>query len=93
MANVKISQLPAATLPLSGAEVAPIVQSGITKKAAISAFSPYVNVKSYGAIGDGTTDDTTAINAAITAAGTDGTVFFPKGTYLVSSTLQMLSGQ
>lgn len=93
MANVKISQLPAATLPLAGTEVAPIVQSGVTKKAAVSAFSPYVNVKSYGAVGDGVTNDTTAINSAITAAGTNGTVFFPKGTYLVSSTLQMLSGQ
>jgi len=93
MANVKISQLPAATLPLTGSEVAPIVQSGITKKAAIAAFSPFINVKSYGAVGDGTTNDTTAINAAITAAGTNGTIFFPKGTYLVTSVLQMLTGQ
>jgi len=94
MANVKISQLPAATLPLTGTEVSPIVQGGVTKKVAVSAFSSdIVNVKTYGAVGDGTTNDTAAINAAITAAGTNSSIFFPSGTYLVTSTLTMLSGQ
>lgn len=49
----------------------------------------YTNVKLYGAKGDGTTDDTTAIQAAITAvqnAG-GGTVIFPEGTYKITSTL------
>jgi hypothetical protein len=78
---------------LTGAELTPIVQSGVTKRTTVAALSSAVNVKSYGAIGDGTTNDTAAINAAITAAGTNGTVFFPKGTYLVTSTLQMLTGQ
>lgn len=43
------------------------------------------NVKAYGAKGDGNTDDTAAINAAITAAGLagGGTVYFPPGTYCV----------
>jgi len=34
MADVKISALPAATLPLSGTESVPIVQGGVTKKVA-----------------------------------------------------------
>lgn len=36
MADIKISNLPAATTPLAGTEVLPIVQSGTTKKVAVS---------------------------------------------------------
>jgi hypothetical protein len=36
MADVKISGLPASTVPLAGTEVLPIVQSGVTKKVAVS---------------------------------------------------------
>lgn len=48
------------------------------------------NVKEFGAVGNGTTDDTTAIQAAvdyctIKASGTS--LFFPQGRYLVSSTI------
>lgn len=35
MANVKISELPAATTPLTGAELVPVVQNGATKKVAV----------------------------------------------------------
>lgn len=46
----------------------------------------HINVKSYGATGDGTTDDTSAIQAAITdAAGRP--IYFPAGTYVVTSSL------
>ena len=46
------------------------------------------NVKEFGATGNGTTDDTAAIQAAINAAGT-GMVFFPQGNYLISTTLNI----
>lgn len=36
MADSKISQLTSATTPLSGTEVVPIVQNGVTKKVAVS---------------------------------------------------------
>ena len=49
-------------------------------------LSIYTNVQDFGAKGDGTTDDTSAIKAAIAAAG-GGTAFFPLGTYVVSDTL------
>jgi hypothetical protein len=41
-----------------------------------------VDVKAFGARGDGTTDDTLAVRAAITA-GAGKIVFFPPGTYLM----------
>src|SRR5437762_77542 len=40
-----------------------------------------VNVKYYGAKGDGTTNDTAAFTLAEAAAGTGGTIFVPTGTY------------
>jgi hypothetical protein len=50
------------------------------------------NVKSplYGAVGDGVTNDQTAISAALAAAvaAGGGTVFFPKGTYLVTTAIE-----
>ena len=42
------------------------------------------NVKDYGAIGDGMTDDTAAIQAALKA---NRYIYLPRGTYLVSDTL------
>ncbi|KAJ5128084.1 exo-beta-1-3-glucanase [Penicillium atrosanguineum] len=69
----------------------------------ISAFGPsgytvYRNVKDYGATGNGVTDDTAAINAAISDGGrcgegcsssttTPAVVYFPAGTYLISSSI------
>ena len=46
-----------------------------------------INVKDFGAVGDGTTDDTTTIQEAIDTAETRGiaTVYFPRGTYKVSA--------
>lgn len=41
MSGTKISELPVATLPLTGAEIVPVVQSGATKQANLSAM-PYV---------------------------------------------------
>jgi len=87
MSTIKISQLPATT-SLTGNEVAPVVQAGVTKKTPVRLFSPVVSVKTYGAVGDGVTDDTAAIQAAMTA---ENAVFFPSGTYIVSSPITLKS--
>ncbi|MFD5308321.1 glycosyl hydrolase family 28-related protein [Streptomyces ardesiacus] len=54
----------------------------------------WLNVKSasFGAVGDGTKDDTAAIQAAINAAGYGGVVYFPKGVYRISQTLDLPRG-
>jgi hypothetical protein len=144
MAGVKISNLPAATVPLTGAELIAVVQGGATKQAAIGGTIPAaqiintptgtiaatnvqaaineivtdlsassgsslvgfiqtgtgatartgqaklretVSVKDFGAVGDGTTNDTTAIQAAIDSITDDGVLIVPPGTYKLTSTL------
>jgi len=46
-----------------------------------------VDVRAYGAKGNGSTDDTVAIQQALTAAPAGGTVFFPVGRYRVTAEL------
>ncbi len=50
-----------------------------------------VNVKQFGVKGDGTTDDTTALNNAIAYCKTNGvtTLIFPDGVYVISDTLDI----
>jgi hypothetical protein len=50
-----------------------------TARSLATRFAEVVNVKDYGAVGDGSTDDTTAIQAAIDSGGD---VFVPEGTYM-----------
>ena len=53
----------------------------VTNLSSIINNTSIYNVKNYGAVGDGVTDDTVAINDCITAAGTNGTIYFPLGEY------------
>lgn len=50
------------------------------------AYAAFVNVKNYGAVGDGVTDDTDAFKAAL-ADMDGGTLFIPNGDYIISDTL------
>ena len=47
-----------------------------------------VMAEEYGAVGDGVTDDTEAIQAALDSAGVGARVYFPKGTYKISAPLR-----
>lgn len=55
--------------------------TGAVARTVESKLRESVSVKDFGAAGDGTTDDTAAIQAALTA-GAGGRVYFPSGTYL-----------
>lgn len=48
-----------------------------------------VSVKDFGAVGDGVTDDTAAINSAISSLTAGATVYFPAGTYSCSANIEV----
>src|SRR5882672_4241499 len=87
------------------ANIAVTATGGTTARQLGDRFADSVNVKDFGAKGDGTTDDAAAINAAIasfralllTAAGTTITngvrLVFPRGTYLCKSPLNFTNLQ
>jgi len=56
--------------------------TGATSRTVTSKLQESVSVKDFGAVGDGSTDDTTAIQNAINAGSY---VYFPPGTYSVSN--------
>ena len=75
---------PSTATPLS----APAMEDLETRLGAyVDQSVPIVNIKHYGALGDGTTDDLAAINAAITAAPTGGVIYTPPSTsaYMLSA--------
>jgi hypothetical protein len=61
--------------------------------AASSASVNWINVRNFGAVGNGVVDDTAAINSAIAAfnTATRGVLYFPAGTYLTSSSLTAIT--
>ena len=89
----RISQLPQASL-LTGAELIPIVQNGNTQRATVQQLGNYAaqiqqwfNIKTYGAAGDGVTNDSAALSAAVAAAAAvgGGIVYVPSGTYFLGN--------
>ncbi len=81
MANVKISELPLATVATSSGLI-PIVISGITDRITVASLMPMVTVLNYGADPTGVSDSTTAFVNALAASRR---VFVPEGTYLVDA--------
>jgi hypothetical protein len=100
MADLKISALPAATVPLAGTEVLPIVQSGTTKQVTVDNLTTGKAISATTV--NATTFDTNVAAAAVTLAGTtlaaDGTdsnislTLTPKGTGIVTTAASYSDG-
>ena len=77
---------------LSGTGVTTTLVQGVQQ----ISFQDTINVKGFGARGDGTTDDAAAIQAAIDNAALNptrvGFIFFPIGVYLIGTTLELKTG-
>jgi len=76
--------------------IAPILATGSTVSRSLpDRFADVVNVRDFGAKGDGTTDDTAAIQAAIASFSPynlyndGGAIYFPVGNYKISSTIDL----
>jgi hypothetical protein len=68
--------------------------SGAVSRSMQSKIGDFVNVRDFGALGDGSANDTAALQAAIDYAESlgGGTVHFPVGNYLISATLTVQKG-
>lgn len=69
----------------TGRSVLTATDAAAARTAIGAGSSLVINVKDSGATGDGSTDDTTALQNAINNSPAGSTIYFPAGTYLISS--------
>lgn len=67
--------------------------SGAVSESVQTKLQESISVKDFGAVGDGTTDDTAAIQAALTYCGSTKTLFIPFGTYKITDSLVFVDYQ
>jgi hypothetical protein len=84
-----ITKRAAASLLINNAPV--LAESSTTSRSLEARFAEMTNVKDFGAVGDGTADDTAAINAAVASRTNGGTIYFPQGRYRITSTVTVTS--
>jgi hypothetical protein len=89
LASKTIDELTAAT-EVAASDLIPLFQTSATNKATppqlLRGITGWINALEYGAVGDGETVNTTALQNALNALKTagGGTLFIPEGTYLTA---------
>lgn len=79
------------TVPTEVAIAAFVESAGIDRPALDAAYASFVSAREFGATGDGATDDTAAIQAALDAGAGD-LVRIPAGTYKITGRLDIKAG-
>ena len=62
--------------------------TGAVARTVSSKLNETISVKDFGAVGNGTNNDATAIQAAIDSASDGGVIYFPEGTYLCNAKIE-----
>lgn len=62
-------------------------KAGYREGSKLPIFTSILDVKNFGAVGDGKTDNTSAFRKAIIACKKDQVIFFPEGTFLLSDSI------
>jgi len=76
---------------LNSLSVFPVNSYSNTGRPLSSFFNEEINVKDFGARGDGVTDDFNAIQTALSSVSSYSKVYVPKGTYIISQELKLLN--
>ena len=64
-----------------------------TSRTLANRFAQVINVKDYGALGDGSANDLGAINLAVAALTSYSVLYFPAGKYLINGSITGISGK
>jgi hypothetical protein len=74
---------------LPSLSIGPVIATGSTTARSVQdRFADVVNIKDFGAVGDGVADDTAAIQAAIDANPSKA-IYFPSGSYKITSQIRV----
>ena len=91
IANNAVTESKIANNAVTESKIAPITATGSnTARSLANRFADVVNVKDFGAVGNGIVDDTVAIQIAINSISSKGgIIFFSNGTFKISSTISI----